>query len=118
MQIIEYLSETKFYGSNLGTSIFTYIFIITVVILGVAVSNQKRNLAVFSYNLAIMNLLYFMAFYDCDIYRKIPASTNVHAIELFGSGVIATLINIVCIMAIAGLLWILKRMRRDMRYSF
>ena len=118
MQIIEYLSETKFYGSNLGTSIFTYIFIITVVMLGAAVSNQKRNLAIFSYNLAIMNLLYFIAFYDCDIYRKIPTSTNTHALEMFGSGVIATLINIVCILAIAGLLWILRRMRRDMRYSF
>lgn len=116
MRIIQFLSDTRFYGSNLGISIFYYAFLMAGVILSIAVINQKRPMAVLSYTLAIINLLYFMAFYDLDMYRKLPLTNGSEVYATFGSGVITGLINSICIATIFGLLRVIKRLRSDYRY--
>ena len=117
MQIVAFLSENQLYGSSLGMSIFTYVFIIAGAILCVAVVHQKRPLAVLAYNIAIMNLLYLMAFYDFDMYRKLPGMDGIRAMDIFCSGVITGLINAICIITIVALLKVIKRLRSDYRYS-
>ncbi|WP_022775097.1 hypothetical protein [Butyrivibrio sp. AE2015] len=116
MQIVKILSETKFYGSNLGISIFTYVFILAGGILCCAVIHQRRPLAVLSYNITIMNLIFFMLFYDLDMYRKLPLMDGVIAKDVFGSGVITGLINAICFATIIFLLKVIKRLRGDYRY--
>lgn len=117
MQIITFLSETQFYGSSLGISIFAYAFLLAGAILCVGVVYQKRPLAVLAYNITIMSLLYLMAFYDCDMYRKLPMMDCIHAKDIFGSGIITGLVNAICIATIFGLFKVIKRLRSDYRYS-
>lgn len=116
MQIVKALSETQFYGSSLGITIFTYVFILAGGILCYAVIHQRRPLAVLSYNITITNLLFFMLFYDLDMYRKLPFMDGIVAKEVFGSGVITGLINAICFATIIFLLKVIKRLRSDYRY--
>lgn len=117
MQIIKYLSETMCYGSSLGMSIFIYGLLISGIILAAAVSKNNRKAAALSYAIAITDILFFMTFYNMDMYRKISVMNGTRALDIFGSGVITCLINVICLMAIYGIIKILQRFMRDKKYS-
>ena len=116
MDLIEYLSVTTVMGAKLSEMIFLYGIIFALGILCTGVIHGVRWLSGLSYILAIADIAFYMVYYDLDIYRI--SQNNVHPARVYmiGSLAVTVLINILCIGAIAVILMVLRRFRKDRRY--
>ena len=111
MRVISYMSET-----GLGLDIFIYSFAFAVILLLCGVNFRKRILSAISYYLGIISILYFLVFNNIDAYSKLIHWTFGQS-EKQGFLLITTLIDVICVAAIIGIYFAIRRLKKDIRYS-
>ena len=111
MRVISYMSE-----SGLGLNIFIYSFVFAVILLLCGVNFRKRILSAISYYLGIISVLYFLVYYNVDAYSKL-IHWNGEQSEKLGYLLITALIDVICVAAIIGIIFAIRRLKKDIRYS-
>lgn len=116
MDVIKYLSVTTVMGAKLGEMIFLYVFLLAGLLLFIGVAHRKRQLSAVSYAMAMMDLLYFIVFFDMDMYQRISEAAQNESMQVFGCGVVTGLVSCVCLAGIGIISLAVRRFMKDKRY--